>query len=120
MCVAAIRAALHGALTRRNLDANARDPWFFPSAEEYAAVLDSAGFTPSALTLVPRPSPAHSLSNWVRTFAGHNFLAGLAPDVEQAIVDEVVKECEGKFVQDAKGMWPVDHVRLRFAAVKRA
>jgi len=118
--VATIRSTMHAVLTRRGIDAAARDPWYFPSVEEYASMLASAGFTPVSMTLHPRPSPAHSLADWVRTFTGHNFLAGLAPEEERAIVDEVVRECEQKFVRDADGKWPVDHVRLRFVATKRA
>lgn len=33
-----VRIALHEALTRRGLNAKERDPWFFPSAEEYRNV----------------------------------------------------------------------------------
>jgi hypothetical protein len=60
----------------------------------------------------------HSLPDWIRTFAGHNLLEGLEPEVEHTIVDEVVASCKEKYRQDEQGRWPMDYVRLRFTAVK--
>jgi trans-aconitate methyltransferase len=118
MCFVAIRTALHSALNRRGIDFAARDPWYFPTAEDYSEVIVSAGFKPLSTTLYPRQTPAHSLADWIRTFAGHNLLAGLSEDDEKAIVNEVVQVCEKSYTKDAEGKWPIDYVRLRFVAIK--
>ena len=42
--VATIASALEAALDRRGFDGKAANPWYFPSAEEYAAKLTAHGF----------------------------------------------------------------------------
>lgn len=111
---------MHSALKKRGIDPSPRDPWFFPSSEEYAQVIQSAGLKPLSVSLHPRPTPAHSIPDWIRTFAGHNLLEGLNEEDERAVVEEAVEEVQGKLVRDEEGKWPLDYVRLRFVAVKEA
>ena len=42
--VARIASALEAALDRRGIDGKAANPWYFPSADEYAAKLTEHGF----------------------------------------------------------------------------
>ena len=115
---AVVRKALHAALERRGINAAARDPWFFPSVEEYTAVLRSASLVPAHVSLHPRPTPAPDLAAWVRLFAGHNFLSGMDVEEECAVVDEVVEACRETYRDEASGKWIMDYVRLRFVGVK--
>ncbi|KZV63192.1 S-adenosyl-L-methionine-dependent methyltransferase, partial [Peniophora sp. CONT] len=113
-----VRSALHSALKKRNIDPSPRDPWYFPSDSEYSEVIQAAGLKPLSVSLHPRPTPAHSVPDWIRTFAGHNLLEGLSEEDEKAIVEEATEEVQSKLTKDEEGKWPLDYVRLRFVAVK--
>ncbi|KAI0060309.1 S-adenosyl-L-methionine-dependent methyltransferase [Artomyces pyxidatus] len=115
-----LREAMHTVLQRRGIDAAARDPWFFPSADEYGQVLVSAGLKPIHASLHPRPTPVENLAAWIRLFTGHNFLEGMSPDEEASVVREVVDICQAdERCWDEEGSrWCMNYVRLRFVAVK--
>lgn len=117
-CVAAIRGALAEALGRRGIDASARDPWYFPTAEEYAERLTRAGFRVRSIELFDRPTPLPTgVEGWLATFAKSQ-LAGLSVEEASEVLREVRKLLEPKLC-GANG-WFADYVRLRFAADKPA
>ena len=116
--VAAVRAALYRALRRREIDPAARDPWYFPTAAAYRALLEGHGFTVPEIRLFPRPTPVPgSISEWLRTFATA-FLTGLDAATRQQVEAEVAAATAPR-LRTAGGSWTVDYVRLRFRAVKR-
>jgi SAM-dependent methyltransferase len=115
-----VRDALHAALRKRGIDPVARDPWFFPTADQYMGLLRSANLDPLQASLYPRSTPFADLSEWVRLF-GKQFLQGMDPEDEQELVDEVVSRCRESGVcywDDEKKSWYLDYVRLRIIAVK--
>src|SRR5215469_7788601 len=61
------------AARRLGLDARvaggARNPWYFPTVEEYAARLIRRGFAVCYIALIPRPTPLPSIDGWLETFA---------------------------------------------------
>ncbi len=117
-CVQAIRRALHDALARRGIDASARDPWFFPSADRYEELLVEHGFAVELLELFPRPTPLPGdIAGWLATFA-QPFLHGLDDDARESVVDEA-REALRPLLHEAGRGWVADYVRLRFAARKR-
>jgi SAM-dependent methyltransferase len=117
-CVAKIRGALGAALARRGLDAQAVDPWYFPSAEEYAQRLQRAGFVVRSIALIPRPTPLPTgLAGWLGTFA-QTQLAAVDVAERAALIAEVCAQLEGELL-GPEG-WSADYVRLRFAADKPA
>jgi SAM-dependent methyltransferase len=117
-CVAAIRAAIGEALARRGLDAAALDPWFFPTAEAYGALLEARGFDVERIALFPRPTPLPGdVAAWLLTFA-QPFLAPLPAGERAAAVAEIGEALRPKLF-DADAGWSADYVRLRFAASKR-
>jgi trans-aconitate methyltransferase len=113
--VAAIATALRAALNARGIDAAARNPWYFPSAEEYAALLEEHGFQVQSLQLQPRPTPLPTgMRNWLETFA-NPFLHGFGASERAALLDEVTALLAPS-LRDWRGDWSGDYVRLRFAA----
>ena len=115
--IATVQRALHQALHRHGIDATSRDPWFFPTADEYRHLLEDHGFQVTEIRLFPRPTPLPGpLSQWMETFAA-TFLDSLDPATRQAVVDEVSKQTASRLCSPA-GVWTVDYVRLRFRAVK--
>ncbi|KAF8258468.1 S-adenosyl-L-methionine-dependent methyltransferase, partial [Lactarius quietus] len=91
--VADVRNALNAALLKRELDPTSRDPWFFPTPDQYTQLLKSANLHPLNVVLQPRETPIVDLADWIRLFCGHNFLEGIDSEDEQEIIREVVASC---------------------------
>jgi SAM-dependent methyltransferase len=111
--VAAICTALLAALAAHGIDGNV--PWYFPTAEEYAAKLEAHGFAVGTIALIPRPTPLPTgMRGWLDTFASP-FLAGV-PDGERGAVLDEAAALLAPSLRDRGGRWSADYVRLRFAA----
>ena len=116
-CVAKIKKALVVALNRRGLDGEAAVPWYFPTVEEYSALLKNAGFSIGYIALVPRPTPLPGdVTGWLETF-GESFTACLQSAERPAYIAEV-REALRPELTNTEGVWIADYVRLRFAATK--
>lgn len=116
-CVARIRKALLDALARRGIDGRAADPWYFPSAAEYAGRLARSGFEVASIALFPRPTPLPGdVTTWIETFAQSFLSAVEGPEV--AVLLAEVREALRPELCDAEGRWTADYVRLRFDARK--
>ncbi len=116
-CIAQIRAALARALAHRSLNADTADPWYFPTAEEYRAHLETRGFVVTHIVLFPRPTPLPGdIVEWLETFA-RSFLS-LVPVAERASLLEEVRGSLHDALCDGDGRWTADYVRLRFAATR--
>lgn len=117
--VSAVVEALVAVLARRGIDGRAASPWYFPAPAEYRARLDARGFALISMALIPRPTPLPGrLEDWLDTFAG-SFLATVPPRERKMVKSEVAHELRDRLC-DARGVWTVDYVRLRFAAMKPA
>jgi len=115
--VAAIRVALYTALARQGVDGPSRDPWYFPSADSYAARLEARGFQVRECRLVPRPTRLTTdMDGWLQNFSGA-FLAGLDDAARREVLDEVL-QLLSPVLRDENGQWWADYMRLRFAAQK--
>ena len=115
-----VRDALHAALRKREIDPVARDPWFFPTPDQYMRLLRSANLEPLEVSLHPRKTPFTDLAGWIRLF-GRQFLEGIGSEDEPEIVDEVVASCRESGAchwDEEKQIWYLDYVRLRVIAMK--
>jgi hypothetical protein len=113
--VAAISVALVAVLAWRGVDGHAAFPWYFPSAEAYAAKLEAHGFAVDRIELIPRPTPLPTdMAGWLDTFA-ESFFGRLPADQRGAARDEVLALL-APYLRDEQGRWTADYVRLRFAA----
>jgi trans-aconitate methyltransferase len=115
--VTAIRLAVDVAVTRRGIEPATYAPWYFPTAEEYAARLDAAGFAIDTIALVSRLTPIPDMGGWIDTFA-EPFFAALDAGARVAARDDAVAMLR-PFLCDRAGRWTADYVRLRFAAHAR-
>lgn len=117
--VAAITVALLAVLGRRGIDAEAANPWYFPTPDAYRRRLERRGFKVGFIELFPRPTPLPGeMSGWLDTLAAP-FLAALSPDERTAARDEAVALLRPALC-DEEGRWTADYVRLRFAAERPA
>ena len=113
--VAQVQAALEAELAARGLDGAALNPWFFPSAEEYAARLAQHGFSVQRITLFPRPTPLPGdLCEWLNIFATP-YLNALPPAERQGFCQSVQHRLTPT-LRLKDGTWQADYTRLRFAA----
>jgi len=116
-CVARIRAALARAVSRRGLDFDALDPWYFPSADAYRARLERAGFDVTSIAVFPRPtSLPGSMQDWLEIFA-RSFTAALDAKDRPAFLLEVQEDLRPDLC-DELGRWTADYTRLRFRAIR--
>lgn len=111
-CVAAVATALRAVLVRHGIERAL--PWTFRTVDEADEQLRAAGFTPTGIWLVPRPTLLPTgMEPWLRTFAGWAW-ASLEPDQASTILREVVDLLRPALC-DSTGQWTADYVRLRFA-----
>ena len=116
--VAAVVTAILAVLDRHGTDGAALHPWFFPTAEEYAALSESHGFVVTDIRLIARPTPLPTgIEGWLATFAGP-FLSAVDPGKHDQIVAEI-RDLLKWSLCDGQGRWTVDYVRLRFVAHRR-
>jgi trans-aconitate methyltransferase len=114
-----IVSALVAALDRRGLDGRAAVPWYFPTPDEYRALLEAQGFAVRTIELFPRPTPLPGdIVGWLDSFA-ENFTRRVAETERPAFLKEVAAALR-PMLCDAEGRWTADYVRLRFAAVRPA
>lgn len=118
--IAAIQAAFTAALARRGLGWHS--PFFFPTAGEYRALLEQAGFAVEELRDYDRPTPLpngeEGLSAWLRQF----FSAALSPldaAAQDAILAETADALRPALWDAAGGRWVADYRRLRAVAHTR-
>ena len=115
--VETVVVALREALTRRGIDAEAANPWVFPSPGSFRSALREIGFHVHAVDLIPRPTPLPGeIEGWLETFA-ESFIHRVAVEDRSTACAEV-REMLAPQLQESDGRWVVDYVRLRFAAVR--
>ena len=112
-----IRSALHSALRRRGIDPASIDPWYYPSAEEYASLLINAGFTVEYIELIPRPTKLPGdITSWLEIFA-QSFIKAVDGSDRASFLGEVIEELQPQ-LRDPEENWLADYVRLRFKAFR--
>jgi hypothetical protein len=117
--VAAIATAIRAVSALRGDDPDKVAAWFFPSVAEYRRLLEQGGFTVKSITLVPRPTPLEiSMQGWLQTF-GRSFFEHFEEPERTVVLKEVI-ELLRPALRDADGIWPADHIRLRFAPERTA
>ena len=114
--VAAIRAAMIAVARARGVDPSLADPWFFPTAEDYARRLTAGGFAVEKITLFARPTPLPDtgMEAWLMLFRAPFFAQFEAGAARQSAMADVVAALAP--LRDPEGRWIADYVRLRFAA----
>ena len=115
--VETIRQALHAALHKRAVDPWQIDPWYYPSPEEYSALLQRFGFTMEYIELIPRPTQLPGdILGWLETFA-QPFSKSVNESERVGFLTEVRTQLAPRLKQ-TDGKWCADYVRLRFKATR--
>ncbi len=96
---------------------NGRNPWYFPGADEFSAVLSETGFSVDQVRTTDRPTELEDgesgMGNWLRVF-GRHYLEGLSPEQITKFI---------RFVEDSlrptlfeQGRWIADYRRILVSA----
>ena len=112
--VAAIITGLRAVARRRGADESLAAMWYFPSPEDYRALLERTGFEVERMELAPRPTllPG-SLGDLLNVFWSV-FLAQFGEEAPAVIAE--VEDLLRPVLCDSSGRWTVDYVRLRVLA----
>jgi len=94
-----------------------RNPWYFPSAGEYATLLEQHGFEVEALWTIERwnelEHPEKGLREWLEMFAGVWF-EQVPEKAREGVVSEIESRLKVSLFCD--GAWWADYRRLRVVA----
>jgi SAM-dependent methyltransferase len=94
-------------------------PWFFPSAGEYAALLEKCGFEVRMAQTFDRwpklEHPERGLREWLEMFAGMYF-DGIPASERNSLACAIENRLKPALYRD--GAWWADYRRLRVEAVK--
>lgn len=115
--VAAIVTAMRATAVHHGGNVALAGPWFFPSPEVYADMLESHGLSVRRIGLFPRPTPLKTgMAEWLKVFRKPFFEQ--YGDAQDQVLNEV-EDLLRPVLCDARGNWTADYVRLRFEAVKQ-
>jgi 2-isopropylmalate synthase len=92
------------------------NPWYFPSVEEYRALLESEGFRVEYIEIIPRPTPMDDIANWLDIFA--NGVTSHLNEEQYAVFKKEVTEILKEKIYSKKEGWVLDYMRLRVKAIK--
>jgi len=114
--IAAIRVGLMAVLARHGYADAEEGVNYYATPEAYGARLARRGFKVEQIALIPRPTPLpeSGMEGWLRTFR-RGVIEGLPEDLRDTVVRETA-ELLAPAMQDEKGAWTADYVRLRFIA----
>ena len=115
--IAAVVTAMRAVALYRKADVALAAPWFYPTAHEYASLLDTNGFEVERIELLPRPTTLPTgMHGWLETFRAPFF--DQFGEARSEVLAEVVSLL-APALQDASGRWTADYVRLKVKARAR-
>ena len=112
--VAAVVTAMRAVAWARTGDQEIAGPWFYPTPDEYGALLESYGLSVKRAGLFPRPTPLPTgMAGWLMTFRSPFFEQfGAEQEVALGEVVDLLKPA----LCDTSGAWTADYVRIRVEA----
>jgi len=115
--IAAFVTALRAVAKRRGLDTALAAGWFYPTPDEYRALLERHGLMVERILLAPRPTPLPTgLRGWLLTFRKPYFEAMPEPERNEVIAE--LEDLLAPALRDRAGKWTADYVRLRVRATR--
>ena len=117
--ISTIIKAVHRARERIRARPIEHVPWYFPSAGEYAALLERLGFTVTYARLFDRPTRLGegdgTMMTWLKMF-GEPLLNDLTESQRDIVCGIAEDALRATMLDD--GVWVADYVRLRVVAEK--
>ena len=117
--ISTIIEAVHSARESMGVHSTDRQPWYFPGAREYAALLERLGFRVAYSRLFDRPTRLGegdgTMTAWLKMF-GEPLLNDLTESERDAVCGIAEDALRATMLDD--GVWVADYVRLRIVAEK--
>ncbi|SEQ87286.1 Ubiquinone/menaquinone biosynthesis C-methylase UbiE [Faunimonas pinastri] len=114
MNVAALSTAMRAVGDAMGGDVDIAGPWFYPTEDEYSAMLRAGGFEVEKIARFARPTPLPTgARGWLETMRAP-FFDQFGERREEAY-DRVLRALKPSLC-DRAGNWTADYVRLRFIA----
>jgi trans-aconitate methyltransferase len=117
--IAAIYEVIADVLGGLGVDAQARNPWYFPSTREYTTLLEQHGFRVCSAELFPRLTQLaggeEGLRHWLDTFTDF-FFAGLDSESKAEAYSRIEERLRPTYFHG--GEWHADYMRIRVLAVR--
>lgn len=95
---------------------NFKNPWYYPSADEYRTLLEENGFKVEYCELVSKPTHVVNMDQWLDAFAA-GIISHLRKE-EKIDFKEQVKNILRPKLYTNETDWTLDYVRLRVKAIK--
>lgn len=115
--VAAIVTAIRAVGMRHGANIALAGPWFFPTPDEYRALLEQRGFEVKRIGLFGRPTPLKTgMAAWLKVFR-KPFFDQFGDKVD--VVLSEVEELLAPSLRDQSGNWTADYMRIRVEAQLR-
>lgn len=116
--IAAMRTALNAVLIKRGYE-DLPDDHYYPTAETYAALLESVGFGEVDAKIIPRQTHLEAgMEAWYKTFRSGLLEILDVPADDYAEIFAEAAELVKPMLYDKDTGWWADYVRLRVTAVK--
>ncbi|MEB3101473.1 trans-aconitate 2-methyltransferase [Ferviditalea candida] len=106
--------------SRYDVDAAARNPWYYPSIGEYASLLEQTGFDVVFAELFDRPTPLgdeQGIRDWLSMFA-RPYFSGMSEEQTAEASEWITGKLTQVLARSSEG-WLADYRRLRIVALKR-
>ena len=101
------------------MDAEKRQPWYFPSIAEYSTLLEQQGFHVTYARHYERPALLpdgwNGMRHWIASYMG-DFFIGMTESQQEAAYQLVMARCKNELFDGS--VWSVDYTRLRITAYK--
>lgn len=116
--IAAVSTAMHAVGAAMGGNTALAGPWFYPTLEQYSAMLSGHGFKIDEITTFYRPTPLPTgIRGWLKVMRAPFFdqFGERREEAYDAVVDALRPS-----LCDHAGNWIADYVRLRFRATRTA
>lgn len=113
--IASIQAGARAVMALNGYALQPALPHYYPTAEDFSALLSDAGFVQIDAQIIPRPTYLPTgLKGWLDTF-GDSLLPGVPKAQHPHLIEEICTFLR-PILSTPSGFWHADYIRLRFSA----
>ncbi|ANS73324.1 methyltransferase type 11 [Paenibacillus yonginensis] len=114
--VSTLTAAMKETLEEEGYVWEGRNPWYLPTADQYAELLEQNGFRVMEARHFDHPTPLKAgVRKWLNSFSPY-FFADVPEDAKSTMFEAIENRVKPQLYRD--GQWMADTSRLRIAAIK--
>jgi trans-aconitate methyltransferase len=112
--------SIYKVLEEYGIDAEKRNPWYFPSIGEYSSLLEQQGFRVTYAAHFDRPTllqdGENGLTHWLSGLAADEFFKDITEADKETMFAKIAHHAQASLFTN--GNWYADYKRLRIVAIK--